>query len=484
MKNILSLILLFTCLLVHAQKSDTVRLSLTDVVAMARERSIAALQARTVKETRYWEWRTHRSNYQPQLLLKGTAPAYTKSYIPVVQPNGAIDFLPVHNNNSSLSLAFSQSIAATGGRIFGTTELQRFDDFDRNNTLYSGVPYGIGYAQPLFRFNQLKWDNRTEPLKYQESKQQYIESMEEVAITASNYFFEQLLAQVNLQIAEANLSNTQNILRIANEKFDMGKIAHNEILQLQLEELKSLKAVATARRDIEIANLNLKAYAGLQDEARIELLVPDKVSNVRIDHHKVLDEAYANRSDAIAFVRRALEARRDVVKARAENGINATLTARVGFTNSSSSFSKVYQSPKTQELVQLEFDIPILDWGRSRSRTKTAEAVQKFTEYALKQDRQNFMQEIVTEVTLFDMMKAQLQLTRRADSIATEKYGIARDRYVLGKLSITDLSIAFQEKDQAKRDYVYMLRDYWKAYYRLRYLSLYDFEQQKKIAYP
>jgi outer membrane protein TolC len=133
--------------------------------------------------------------------------------------------------------------------------------------------------------------------------------------------------------------------------------------------------------------------------------------------------------------------------------------------------------------MQLEFDIPILDWGRSKSRTKTAEANLKFTEYAVEQDRQNFAQEIVTEVTLFDMMNEQLVLTRRADSIASEKYQIAKDRYVLGNLSITDLSIAFQEKDQAKRDYVFALRDYWSAYYRLRYLSLYDFEKNQKIAY-
>ena len=81
------------------------------------------------------------------------------------------------------------------------------------------------------------------------------------------------------------------------------------------------------------------------------------------------------------------------------------------------------------------------------------------------------------------MMKEQLVLTRRADSIASEKYQIAKDRYVLGNLSITDLSIAFQEKDQAKRDYVFALRNYWSAYYRLRYLSLYDFEKNQKISY-
>lgn len=483
MRALLMILILLAALSAGAQKSDTVHLSLQEVVTMAKERSIAACQAQTVKETKYWEWRTYRSNYQPQLSLQGTAPGYNKSFIPVLQPNGTIDFHPVHNNNSSLNLSFSQSIAATGGTVFGTTQLQRFDDFDRHNTLYNGTPYGVGYSQPLFRYNALKWDQRIEPLKYRESKQQYIESMEEIALAAHTYFFDQLLAQVNLQIAETNFANTQNILRIAHEKLDMGKISRNEILQLQLEELKAQKAVGTARRDIEIARLALTAFTGLQGDAALELLVPDSIAPLRIEGDKVLTEAYANRSDALGFIRRELEAKRDVAKAKADNGMNATLTARLGYSKSATSFSKMYEAPKNQQMLQLEFDIPILDWGRSKSRTKTAEANRKFTEYAVEQDKQNFAQEIITEVTLFEMMKDQLVLARRADSIATEKYGIAKDRYVLGNLSITDLSIAFQEKDQAKRDYIYALRDYWKAYYRLRYLSLYDFEKEQKISY-
>jgi outer membrane protein TolC len=113
----------------------------------------------------------------------------------------------------------------------------------------------------------------------------------------------------------------------------------------------------------------------------------------------------------------------------------------------------------------------------------TALANEQFTEYAVEQDKQIFRQQIVTQVTLFNMMKEQLRLTAHADTIASEKYKIARERYVLGDLSITDLSIAFQQNDQAKRDYISALRDFWGAYYQLRYLSLYDFEKNQKISY-
>jgi len=462
---------------------DTLTLTLQQVVEMAKTKSISSKQAVTIKETRYWQYRTFQSNYQPQLSLNGVLPGYSKTFMEVVQPDGTIQFQSIHNNNSSLNLSFSQSIAATGGTIFGTTQLQRFDDFDRKNTLYNGVPFGIGYSQPLYEFNALKWDRKIEPLKYNESRQAYIESMEQISIKATGYFFDLLLAQVNLQIAQTNLSNTQTILRIAKEKYEIGKISKNEILQLELEQLKAQKATGIAKRDMEIATLNLRSYAGLQNADKIVLLLPAAVSGMQVSADKVLAEAYANRSDAIAFMRRIAEANRDVSKAKGDNGLNATLTARLGYSKSGTTIPKVFQSPQDQQLIQLVFDIPILDWGRSKSRTKTAEANLQFTRYAVEQDKQTFTQEIITQVTLFDLMKDQLVLTASADNIASEKYQIAKDRYVLGNMSITDLSIAFQEKDQAKRDYISALRDFWGAYYQLRYLSLYDFETNNKITY-
>src|SRR5678816_1340649 len=181
---------LLSCCKGFCQANDTVRLTLQQVVEMAKQKSIASKQAATIKETNYWEWRTYKSNYAPQLALNGILPGYSKSFIEVQQPDGTILFQPVHNNNSSLNLSFSQSIAATGGTVFGTTQLQRFDDFERDNTLYNGVPFGIGYAQPLFRFNNLKWEKKIQPLKFNESKQEYIESMEAIAFKASGYFFD------------------------------------------------------------------------------------------------------------------------------------------------------------------------------------------------------------------------------------------------------------------------------------------------------
>ncbi|MDN3547004.1 TolC family protein [Mucilaginibacter aquaedulcis] len=477
------LLLTVSCRAFSQGKPDTLRLTLQQVVEMAKANSIAAKQAATIRETKYWVFRSYQSNYQPQLALTGTLPDYQKTFSQVFQPDGTILFQPIHNDNSALQLDFSQSITATGGTIYGRTQLQRFTDFDRHNALYNGVPYSIAYTQPLFQFNQLKWDKKIEPLKYNESKQAYIEAQENIAVTVEGYFFDLLLAQVNLHIAETNYANTQKIMAIANTKFELGKITKNEILQLQLELITAKKDVGTAKRSIEIATLNLRSYTGQEDDSKIVLIAPENISRMQVTSDRVLAEAYANRSDAIGFLRRIAEAKRDVAKAKGETGLKATLNANLGFSNTASSIPGIYNNPQNQQILQLTLSVPILDWGRSKSITKTAQANLQLMEYTVEQDKQNFKQGIVTQVSLFNLMKEQLVYTAQADSIASEKYKIARERYVLGNLNITDLGIAFRENDAAKRDYITSLRDFWSAYYQLRYLSLYDFENNQKIAY-
>ena len=96
---------------------DTLTLTLREVVEMAKNKSIDSKQAVTTKETKYWLYRTFRSNYQPQLLLNGTLPGYSKTFTQVVQPDGTIQFQPIHNNNSSLNLIAQPIIIAGCGMI-------------------------------------------------------------------------------------------------------------------------------------------------------------------------------------------------------------------------------------------------------------------------------------------------------------------------------------------------------------------------------
>ena len=68
-----------------------------------------------------------------------------------------------------------------------------------------------------------------------------------------------------------------------------------------------------------------------------------------------------------------------------------------------------------------------------------------------------------------------------ADIVADNGYKIALKKYQNGNLSITDLNISLQEKEQYRRDYINSLSEFWSAYFNIRILTLYDFENNRPL---
>ena len=115
---------------------------------------------------------------------------------------------------------------------------------------------------------------------------------------------------------------------------------------------------------------------------------------------------------------------------------------------------------------------------------RTAIADKKLADFQIAQEEVNFEQNIITQVRQFEMLRLQLEITKKADEVAAERYNVSQNRYLIGKIDITNLNIALNEKDDAKRRYIQALRDFWLAYYNLRQLTLYDFAERKLLYTP
>lgn len=455
--------------------------TLEDVIQIAKTQSPAYKRAETIKENRYWQFRVYKSNFVPQLSLSGTVPNFNRSVTPITQEDGSTEYRSVFNSNSDVSLNLEQQIGLTGGTIFVNSTVNRFDDFERNNFRYGGDPLSVGFIQPLFSFNELKWDKKIEPLRYEESKREFVEEFEQISKDVATRFFNLLSAQVSLEIAQKNLGNNDTIYKIAQGRYELGKIPENELLQLELSLMNSRQAVAQANLDLETSQLALKAFLGLKNDDELNLIVPENIPDFQIDSDLALQEALNNRQEAVGFKRRLLEADKEVDRAQGETGLNMNLFGSFGLTNQAEQLPVIYQTPENQQRIQLGFTIPIVDWGRQKSRVKTAEANYQLVQYTVEQERVNFEQEVYTQVRTLEMLRDQVAITQKADDISQRRYDIAKNRYLIGKISITDLSIALTEKDQAKRDYINSLGNFWQAYFNLRQLTLYDFKENRRL---
>ncbi|MDW7694354.1 TolC family protein [Flammeovirgaceae bacterium SG7u.111] len=457
---------------------------LSQVINLAKMNSLSSLQAKNRKENRYWQYKTYQSNYKPQLSLDGSLPDFNSSISPVTQPDGTDIFIRRSLASSDLQLSISQAISATGGRIFAGTNVQRIDLYgDNRSTSYAASPLIFGVTQPVFGFNELKWDKRIEPIRYEESIKDYNEEVERVAIRASNLFFSLLLAQISLEISQKNKINNDTIYRIAEGRYELGKIAENELLQLELNLVNSEQQVRQARLDLETTMLNLNTFIGNPDNQEVTLIAPAEIPDFPIDVELAIQQAKKNRQQYLAFKRELMEAEREVAQAKGQSGLNVNVVGSFGLTSQSNTFDMLYNDMQDQQRLAVTFQIPIMDWGRQKAMKNTAIANQELVKNTVAQEEINFEQEIYTLVKQFPILREQLKASIRADEIAQLRYDISQQRYLVAKISITDLNIALKEKDEAKQNYLQSLRDFWSAYYTIRALTLYDFEQNVEITY-
>jgi len=459
-------------------------LSLHEVITIAKEQSPDAILAKHRYRSSYWSFKTHIATFRPTLFLDATLPSMNRSISKLTLPDGSEAFVEQSLANYSMDLSLNKTIGLTGGQIFMKTGLERIDIFsDSTVTSWLSNPVTIGYSQPLLNYNEFKWLKKIEPLKYNEAERRYLEDVEDISIKATNLFFDLLLAQINVEIAKINQANNDTLYKIAKGRYNYGKIAENELLQMELSLLNSNSQLEESVIDVQFKLYRLKSFLGIKDNKPIQLFPPAETYKMQVDLNKALEEAKQNRADALAFERRIIEAESDVNRAKAENRFNANLYALYGLTQSSSELKNVYRSPQDQQQFALGVEVPILDWGMGKGRIKMAESQQELVITNVEQERNDFEQEIFLKVMEFNRQENKLLIAAKADTIGQKRYMVTKQRYLIGKIDITELNIALAEKDAARRDYISALRMYWTTFFGIRKLTLYDFLLNKTILF-
>ncbi len=469
-----------------AQDDSTNYLSLDDVIYIAQQQSPDALIAKHRFRASYWEYRSFKADYLPGLVLNGTVPTYNRSISPVQQPDGSFEFKPLDQGGADARLSLTQEIGPTGGSISLYSKLSWYDNFTGNpqQNPFSAEIVNVEYVQPIFQYNPFKWDRHIEPMKYEMAKRKYLEDVEQVAITATNYFFNLLQAQIDMQIAVKNMFNYDTLYRIAKGRYQLGKIAENDLLQLELNFLKAEAAVEQTELELENNLFRLRSYLRIKSDLPIELIPPTVEGFFTIQADKAIEEAKYNSSTALDFDQRRLEAQSSVNLARMNGRFDADLTARFGLATQGNSIPEAYTQPDDQQVVSLGFRVPILDWGSARGQIRLAESQEELVFTSIEQEEIDFEQNIFLEVMQFNMQENQLRIAAKADTVAQKRFEVTQKRYMIGQVNdVLELNNAQIDNDNALKGYFQALRGYWRNYYQIRKETLFDFKRNMPILF-
>ena len=472
-KLTLSLIIILTTLGLCAQE----KMSLTDAIHTAKKQSVEALEARQEFISSYWAYRSYKASRLPSMYMNGNLMNFDRSLTLLQNPeDGSLNYVSSNNLQNGIGLEVIQNITFTGGTLSISSDLSRIDQFGSNKSLtWYSRPVTISYYQPLFTYNQFKWDKKIEPKEYEKGKRNYLETMEGITINVVYAYHNLLLAKMNNETSKSNFVNSGNMLRIAKERYQLGNVTKAEYLQLELRMLNDSISINESEVQVREAQMQLNSLLGYDESFEIIPDIEAELPDIQMDYDLVMEKSLENSSFTLRNQISILNAESAVAQAKASRGFSFALNARFGLSQTGSDFPKAYKDLLDQEVVGITFSIPIFDWGLGKGKVQKAKAAQEVVKAQVQQSENDFRRQIFTAVSKFNNQRQQCLVSEKAMQIASERYELTMHRFKEGNASVTELNMAQTENDSALRQYINDVSNFWIYYYSLRQSTLYDF---------
>lgn len=460
-------------------------LTLEQTIDLATDSALEAFKNENLYLSGYWEYRSYRANRLPSVTLDLTPANYNRGFVSRYDSETDMDFYGLQRSYSaSGSLTIQQNLDILGGTFFvqsGLQYLRYMGDYASNQ--FSAVPVSIGYQQDLLGYNPFKWEKKIEPLKYEKVKKEFLYNTEQIAEQATSYFFALAMAQADYDLAVKNKLAADTLYAIGQRKFEITSITNDELYTLELEKVNAYNTLRSAELELKRAMFSLVTYLNLDPDTELRLTLPTRTHAYQLTAEEALLMARENNPTYLQTRQDILEAERDLDKTRRESMFQASFSASVGFNQAASNFRDAYRDPLRQDMVALSISIPILDWGVRKGKYRMAKNNLSVIEISSRQSEVAVEQSVVMAVNDFNLQQELILSAEYALELAESAYAKTMTRFIEGNTDMNTLTLASNRKDEANKNYISALENYWLSYYQIRRLTLYDFVKGLSISH-
>ena len=85
-------------------------------------------------------------------------------------------------------------------------------------------------------------------------------------------------------------------------------------------------------------------------------------------------------------------------------------------------------------------------------------------------------------VSDFNIQQGLIRSAEEALELAVMAYEQTRQRFIIGKADVNSLTLSLNRQQQAQKNYISALQNYWLNYYKIRKLTLHDFESGASLS--
>ncbi len=466
------------------QAQQVLRLDLKRTIALANDSSLSAFRYQNMYLSGYWEYRSYKAARLPSLSLNLTPAQYYRYITQRYDSQADIDvYREQQMFSATAGLSLVQNFDLLGGTFYVDTQLDYLRNFgDVNSTQFSTVPFRIGYQQDLLGFNAFRWDRKIEPLKFEKVKKQFIYNSESVSEEAVNYFFSLAMAQADYKLAEDNLATADTLYAIGEQRQKIASISQADLLTLKLDKVNARNTLKNAEITRKRAMSALATFLNLDKNTYIEIDLPSRPHYVDIPADRALLLAKENNPTYLEQRQNVLEAEREVDRTKKESRFNASVNASVGFNQVADNLGAAYRNLLQQDLVSLTVSIPLVDWGVRKGKYNMARNNLNVVRIAARQEEISLEEDVMMTVKDFNVQQDLIASASEALDLAELAYDQTRRRFIIGKADISSLTLSLNRQQEAQKNYIQALQNYWLNYYKIRKLTLHDFESGMSLS--
>lgn len=458
--------------------ASAITLTLEKTIELANDSSLMAFRYRNMYQANYWQYVSFKANRLPSLSLTATPAKYYRYMTQRYDSEQNIDiFRQQQMFSASAGLEVTQNFDLLGGSFYLETDIEYMRNFGQNKyTQYSSVPVRIGYRQNLLGFNAFKWERKIEPLRYEKAKKELLYNMESVSEQAVSYFFALALAQAEYRLAEENVASCDTLYVIGERRFKIAAISRADLLTLELDKVNARNTLENCRIALKRASFSLASFLGMDKNTEIELKMPGRPLATAIPLDMALAMAKENNPTLLGHRQTILEGERELNRAKVESRFNASVNASVGFNQVADDFSGAYRSPLRQDLVSVSISVPLIDWGVRKGKVNMARNNLNVSRIAARQDELSVEEDIIMTVSDYEVRQRLIASASEALDLAETAYTQTRQRFIIGKADINSITLSLNRRQEAAKNYIAALQNYWLSHYKIRRLTLHDFE--------
>ncbi|MDX9801406.1 MAG: TolC family protein, partial [Spirochaetia bacterium] len=333
-----------------------------------------------------------------------------------------------------------------------------YQDIDVNTD--NEFSFGLSLNQQIFNMKVFNAIKASREFKLMSSYIYDIQNQTVITLAKKVYYQNVLLEKlldVKIEVEENSRENYLNIKK----KFENGLVSQFELLRSEVDWKMKIPETTQARKNLDLAKINLKNLAGIQLDDEV-LLISDINDYPAIPEIVPISDILKERPDYKSLVREMSLREINIKAAMSDHYPTVSGNIMYGVSTGSDDFS--LDSDKTTiTQIGIKVSLPIYSGGALSAQDRKAKSEFEQTEIKLDQLTENIMSEINSIYLTLRETNERIESASATMETAQQAYEIAQTSFDSGMATQLDLKDASLSLELAKINHISAIYEYLAA---------------------